>query len=156
MRKKDGPARRLKLWRKFQAGNTVGAVAIDSDSVPAGAVSTGGVWLKLPGRVGDSAILGAGLYADLREGAACATEAGEEIIRNMLGIRACENMRRMDASSAASAAIRLMSRRSGPRTAGVVTVDLKGRVGAAFNTDAMGRAWYDFEKERSIVKVGKV
>ena len=54
-------------------GNTVGAVALDRDGTPAAAVSTGGVWMKLPGRVGDSAILGAGVYADSRLGAACAT-----------------------------------------------------------------------------------
>ena len=63
---------------------TVGAVAIDRAGVPAAAVSTGGTWLKIPGRVGDSAIVGAGIYADESTGAACATGIGEEIIRSAL------------------------------------------------------------------------
>ena len=143
---------KIELWRRLQQGNTVGAVAIDSDGVPAAAVSTGGVWLKLPGRVGDSAVIGAGIYADLKEGAACGTGTGEEIIRNMLCLRACENMRRIDAQAAAREAIRFMSRRSGRGSAGIITVDLKGRVGASYNTEAMGRAWYDHEKRRPVVR----
>lgn len=55
---------------------TVGAVAIDSDGVAASAVSTGGLWMKRPGRVGDSAIIGAGAYADNATGAASATGEG--------------------------------------------------------------------------------
>jgi beta-aspartyl-peptidase (threonine type) len=141
------------LWRKIQNGSTVGAVALDSDGVPSAAVSTGGMWLKLPGRIGDSAILGAGIYADSRGGAACATGTGEEIIRLALCLRACEFLEQEDAHSAARRAVALISRRSGKGTAGIVTVDLKGRVGASYNTEAMGRAWYDHSKERVVVKV---
>jgi len=149
---RDG-RRKLALWRRFSEGNTVGAAAIDSEGVPAAAVSTGGMWLKLPGRVGDSAITGAGVYADAKQGAACATGTGEEIIRNFLSIRACEYMRTVDARSAARKAIGLMTRKSGRGTAGIITVDLKGRVGASYNTDAMGRAWYDSQKGRAVVRV---
>ncbi len=141
------------LWRRVQQGSTVGAVAVDSEGVPSAAVSTGGMWLKLPGRVGDSAILGAGIYADGRTGAACATGTGEEIIRNSLCLKACEFLGEGDAGHAARRAIALISKRSGRGTAGIVTVDKKGRVGASFNTEAMGRAWYDEEKGRAIVRV---
>ena len=55
---------------------TVGAVAIDKFGNVSAAVSTGGRWLKLPGRIGDSAIVGAGIYADNTSGAACATGDG--------------------------------------------------------------------------------
>ena len=150
---KDADGRRkIRLWRRFQEGNTVGAAALDSSGVPAAAVSTGGKWLKLPGRVGDSAILGAGLYADSRTGAASATGEGEEIIRNVLCYKACEYLRKKDAQKAADSSMALMTRESGSGTAGIVTVDLKGRVGAAFNTEAMGRAWYDHQKERPVVR----
>jgi beta-aspartyl-peptidase (threonine type) len=141
-----------RLWRSLNEGNTVGAAAIDSDGVPSAAVSTGGMWLKLPGRVGDSAVLGAGVYAD-RAGAASATGTGEEIIKNALCLRACEFIRGGDALAGARRAIGLISRTSGKGTAGIVTVDAKGRVGASFNTEAMGRAWYDAEKGRVVVKV---
>jgi beta-aspartyl-peptidase (threonine type) len=140
------------LWRRVREGGTVGAAAIDSEGVPAAAVSTGGRWLKLPGRMGDSAILGAGVYADAR-GAASATGEGEEIIRHALCFRACGLLKAGDATSAASGAIAFISRRSGRGTAGIITVDAKGGVGAAYNTEAMGRAWYDRSKGKIVVKV---
>src|SRR5581483_6451820 len=46
-----------------EARDTVGAVAVDASGRVAAAVSTGGLWLKTPGRVGDSAVVGGGLYA---------------------------------------------------------------------------------------------
>ena len=142
-----------RIWRQAQRGNTVGAVAIDTEGFPAAAVSTGGMWLKLPGRVGDSAVIGAGVFADPDTGAACATGTGEVIIRNSLCLKACQLLANSDAKKAASAAIRLVSRNSGEGTAGIVTVDKKGRVGGAFNTEAMGRAWFDHERGRTIVRI---
>lgn len=143
--------RKIRLWRRFQEGNTVGAAALDAEGIPASAVSTGGKWLKLPGRVGDSAVIGAGLYADSRSGAASATGEGEEIIKNVLCYKACEYLREESAQGAADRAIDLISREGGSGTAGIVTVDLRGRVGAAFNTEAMGRAWYDRQRDRAVV-----
>jgi len=140
------------LWRRLQGGSTVGAAALDSEGIPAAAVSTGGMWLKLPGRIGDSAIIGAGVYADSKKGAASATGTGEEIIRNALCMKACDFLPQGGAQAAAESAISLMTRASGPGTAGLITVDLKGRVGAAVNTEAMGRAWYDSSKGRTIVR----
>jgi beta-aspartyl-peptidase (threonine type) len=143
----------LKLWSKIQEGNTVGAVALDCEGLASAAVSTGGIWFKLPGRVGDSAIIGAGIYADDRTGAACATGTGEEIIRSALCLRACEYLRRTDAKSSARKAIALMSARSGRDTAGIITVDSRGRVGASWNTEAMGRAWYNHERGKVEVRI---
>ncbi|HCP47559.1 MAG TPA: hypothetical protein DIU15_16075, partial [Deltaproteobacteria bacterium] len=64
--------------------DTVGAVALDASGHVAAAVSTGGLWLKLPGRVGDSPLPGAGLWADDDVGAAVATGTGESILRALL------------------------------------------------------------------------
>jgi len=144
----------LRMVKRFRTGDTVGAVAISHDGIPAAAVSTGGRWMKLPGRVGDSAVLGAGVYADNRLGAACATGMGEEIIRCSLSLKACEYMKVKDAPAAASKAIGYVSRERGRGTAGIITIDTKGKVGAAYNTEAMGRAWFDQEKERVIVRIG--
>jgi beta-aspartyl-peptidase (threonine type) len=144
---------KIDLWEGIQTGNTVGAAALDAAGVPAAAVSTGGMWLKLPGRVGDSAVIGAGVYADSKAGAASATGTGEEIIRNSLCLKACEYLEKTGAQGAAELAIEMMTRASGRGTAGIVTVDLKGRMGSALNTEAMGRAWYDHEKGRTIVRV---
>jgi len=133
-------------------GGTVGAVGIDSEGVPSAAVSTGGTWMKMPGRVGDSAIIGAGVYADESAGAACATGTGEEIIRNSLCWNACSFMKKRTAAEAARMSISLISRRSGRGTAGIITVDRKGRVGFARNTEAMGVAWFDPERNRIQVR----
>jgi beta-aspartyl-peptidase (threonine type) len=140
------------MLESLQGGGTVGAVALDSDGVPAAAVSTGGRWMKLPGRIGDSAIIGAGVYADGEAGAACATGYGEAVIRSVLCWTACAYLKETDAGSAAGRAIALISARSGTGTAGIVTVDLKGTVGFAYNTKAMGRAWYDRARGRVVVQ----
>ena len=58
-----------------------GAVAIDKEGNIASAVSSGGIWLKMHGRIGDSAIIGSGIYADNKSGASCATGYGEYIMR---------------------------------------------------------------------------
>lgn len=138
--------------REMMGGSTVGAVAIDQDGVPAAAVSTGGIWMKLPGRIGDSAIIGAGIYADKASGAACATGRGEEIIKCVLCWNACAFMKENgNAIYGARRSIALITRRSGTGMAGVITVDLKGRVGFAYNTETMGRAWYDTAKGRVLV-----
>jgi L-asparaginase/beta-aspartyl-peptidase (threonine type) len=75
-----------RYYRKFQGMDlhgTVGAVARDRWGHCAAAVSTGGTSFMLPGRVGDSPILGAGLYAG-PHGAVCATGIGEEIMKRVL------------------------------------------------------------------------
>ena len=143
----------VRIARKLDGGGTVGAVALGADGVPAAVVSTGGMWMKLPGRVGDSAILGAGIYAEPSLGAACATGVGEEIIRSALSMRACEFIRGGDAASAARKAIAYISKARGKGTAGIITVDLKGRLGAAFNTEAMGRAWWDPAKGKAVARI---
>ena len=143
----------FRIVKRFKTGDTVGAVAIGSDGVPAAAVSTGGRWMKLPGRVGDSAILGAGIFADEKLGAACATGTGEEIIRVALSLRTCRFMRRSEAQRAAEKGIAYISRVRGKDNAGIITVDLKGRVGASFNTEAMGRAWYDHDKGKTVARI---
>ena len=154
MKKEDTHRAHLRMVRRLGGGGTVGAVAIGFDGVPAAAVSTGGRWMKLPGRVGDSAILGAGVFADNRLGAACATGMGEEIIRCALSMKACELMKIENAPAAARMAINYISRKRGRDTAGIITVDRKGRVGAAYNTKAMGRAWFDQSKGKAVARVG--
>jgi L-asparaginase / beta-aspartyl-peptidase len=122
--------------------DTVGAVAIDSASSVCAGVSTGGRWLKLPGRVGDSAVVGAGIYADSLSGAASATGLGEEIIRVCLCKTTCDLMRSgADAQSACDAAINMLTDRRGVGTAGVIAIDKRGRFGASRNTEMLQRAF---------------
>ena len=67
-------------YRRTPKIGTVGAVAVDSRGGTSAASSTGGYWLKMPGRIGDTPAYGAGFYAD-RNGAATATGVGEYAVR---------------------------------------------------------------------------
>ena len=122
--------------------DTVGAVVVDEQGRCAAANSTGGLWLKLPGRVGDSAIVGAGLFAcDELGGAACTTGIGERMIRALTAKLACDALAQgASAQEAAEHAIADLDRRFGPDSGGVIVVDGQGSVGAALNTRGMGRA----------------
>ena len=126
--------RQLEEWRRGD-GDTVGAVAFE-DGHLAAAVSTGGYTGKLPGRVGDSPIPGAGLYADDRFGAAVGTGTGELFIRLVLAKFAVDEMASAGAAEAATRAIQLLGQRLQGQ-GGIITVDRHGRVGAAFNTGWM-------------------
>jgi L-asparaginase / beta-aspartyl-peptidase len=118
---------------------TVGAVAIDRKGNVASAASTGGRWLKIHGRIGDSAIVGAGIYADNGLGAACATGIGEFIIRLCLSKYACDYMGRQNNNAFLSSnmAIAKLTQKFGENTGGIITVDTKGQFGAAMNTQSM-------------------
>ena len=119
---------------------TVGAVAIDRKGNVASAVSSGGRWLKIHGRIGDSAIVGAGIYADNDLGAACATGSGEFIIRLCLSKYACDYMGGQNNNNAflsSNMAIAKLTQKFGENTGGIITVDTKGRFGAAMNTQSM-------------------
>ena len=117
----------------LKSADTVGALALDSDGNLAAACSTGGVSLKLPGRIGDSAILGAGLYADDESGAATATGIGEQAMRLVISKAACDLMRRTSAVSAATKVIRCSTMAVGVGT-GLIALDRNGRYGIAHNT----------------------
>ncbi|NQU67761.1 MAG: N(4)-(beta-N-acetylglucosaminyl)-L-asparaginase [Candidatus Marinimicrobia bacterium] len=67
--------------QNIESHDTVTVLAQDSEGRISGACSTSGLAFKLPGRVGDSPIIGAGLYVDNEVGAAGATGVGEEVIR---------------------------------------------------------------------------
>jgi beta-aspartyl-peptidase (threonine type) len=122
-------------------GDTVGAVALDRYGNLAAAVSTGGTPFKLPGRVGDTPLIGAGLYADVQTGGCASTGWGESIIKVLLAKTATDFLGAGYAPvEAARAAIeRLKQRVNG--LGGVILIDVRGRVGYAFNTPRMAYAY---------------
>jgi beta-aspartyl-peptidase (threonine type) len=133
----DRQRERLRNWRGEKSGGTVGAVAIDTSGGVAAATSTGGMVGKRVGRVGDSPILGAGTYADDRGGACSATGHGEAILRTTLSRAVIERLRAGEpAGVAAQKAIAELGQRTGAE-AGVIVVDLAGRVGIAHNSANM-------------------
>jgi len=140
----------VKYWRKLkellpalgiEVHGTVGAIALDSEGNVAAASSTGGVWLKLPGRVGDTPIVGAGFYADNRFGAATATGLGEYITLYGLSRKVVEYMGQgLKPLDASTKAINELTKLFGYVSVGVIALDTKGNIGSAFNTNAMPRA----------------
>jgi beta-aspartyl-peptidase (threonine type) len=144
-------ARRRWQERRPAPGDTVGAVARDRHGHVAAATSTGGLAGKRSGRVGDSAIIGAGTYADDRLGAASATGPGEAIIRLGLVRVALEHTGRgEDPARAAEAALADLQRRLGV-AAGVILLDPAGRLGIAHTTEAMVAAWRAEGEEHTVV-----
>ncbi|HTY56074.1 MAG TPA: isoaspartyl peptidase/L-asparaginase family protein [Candidatus Binataceae bacterium] len=120
---------------------TVGAVALDARGAIAAATSTGGIGGKLPGRVGDSAIVGAGTYADHRGGAS-ATGLGEAIIKTMLCLEAVRALDHADPSHATRAAIARL-RKIDDAEGGIIMLDRQGRFGYANNAEHMEVALFD-------------
>lgn len=134
-------ARRRLHAEQPASGETVGAVARDARGHLAAATSTGGVTGKRSGRIGDSALIGAGTYADDRLGAGSATGPGEAIIRVCL-VRASLELvgGGLDPAFAARQALEGLRERTGA-LAGLILVDPAGRIGAVWTTESMAAGW---------------
>jgi N4-(beta-N-acetylglucosaminyl)-L-asparaginase len=118
--------------------DTIGMIAMDESGNLSGACSTSGMAYKMHGRLGDSPIIGAGLYVDNEVGAAVATGHGEEVIRVVGSHLVVEQMRAgKTAQEACEAAVRLIHRKITNRGApvenyqiGFLALDKKGGFGA--------------------------
>ena len=120
----------------LQAG-TVGAVALDRFGTIAAATSTGGMPGKLPGRVGDSALIGCGTYAESTLGGVSCTGDGEAIIRVTLARRTLEILKSVaDPGQACEVALSVLVEEGGGQ-GGLILVDWRGRVGWARSTILM-------------------
>lgn len=134
---------------------TVGAVALDRDGRLFAATSTGGTCCKLPGRVGDSPLIGCGCYADAEAGGVSCTGYGEAIMKVVMAKAAADllhdpvgatpdaspsalpNLSSRDvASLAAREAVRILAART-HATGGLILLDREGNPGFAFNTPRM-------------------
>jgi len=131
---------------------TVGAVAIDRDGRLFAATSTGGTCCKLPGRVGDSPLIGCGCYADSEAGGVSCTGYGEAIMKIVMAKTAVDLLRSRvtcvdpaaaadvcelsSADLAAREAVHLLGKRT-HATGGLILLDRHGNPGFAFNTPRM-------------------
>ncbi len=130
-----------RTFRPGHSGDTVGAIALDANGLLAVAVSTGGTAGKMPGRVGDSPIIGSGGYADNDLGAAAATGHGEVLMKILFSKTACDLIGDgMNPQQAAEQVLRLLERRAGPTQGGIILMSPSGEVGSAFNTNHMVHA----------------
>jgi beta-aspartyl-peptidase (threonine type) len=115
---------------------TVGAVALDDSGRLAAGSSTGGVFGKLPGRVGDAPIMGAGIYASTAA-AAVGTGVGELFLETLAAFRAGRAIEDGEhPQTACERMIALLGRRE-RATAGLVALDRRGRCGAAYRGGAL-------------------
>lgn len=141
--------------KKTRGSDTVGAVAMDTRGTFAAGTSTGGLMHKRPGRIGDSPLVGLGLYADNSAGGVSMTGDGEMIMRMALAHRIINSMGNgTDADRAAEDAIAAMVRRVGGE-AGCIAIDRHGQIGQAHNTSHMPTGWRTSDMPATAASVKK-
>jgi beta-aspartyl-peptidase (threonine type) len=134
------------------AGGTVGAVALDKRGDLAAATSSGGLTLKLPGRVGDTPILGAGNYA-MPMGAASATGLGEVAMRYLVTKSVCDLLAQgRNAQQAVDEVLSLLA--AEPRAdMGIITIDRRGNIGVGHRSRAMPHAYCVSGKSKVVARM---
>jgi len=133
--------RQLERWNATARG-TVGAVALDSAGHLAAATSTGGTRGQIPGRVGDSPLVGAGVYAEDGVCAISATGDGEALIRAVAAheVAALVRHRGMDLGEAARTVLEYRVRPLGAH-GGLVAMSAAGDIAKPSTTETMYRGW---------------
>ncbi|MCO6454310.1 MAG: isoaspartyl peptidase/L-asparaginase [Pirellulaceae bacterium] len=121
---------------------TVGCVALDSHGNLAAGTSTGGLTYKMPGRIGDSPIVGAGTYADNGTCAVSCTGVGEHFIRHVVAHDISARMA-YRGDSLADAVRHVVHQTLKPGDGGVIAVDRQGQIVLEFNTPGMSRGAAD-------------
>ena len=117
---------------------TVGVVALDQAGNLAAGTSTGGTTMKMPGRVGDSPIIGAGTYANNESCAVSGTGVGEFFMRNIVAADICERVRYLHVSVEQAANDVVMKELADQHgEAGVIALTRQGEAATPFNTEGM-------------------
>jgi len=120
---------------------TTGAVALDQAGNLAAGTTTGGTTYKMPGRVGDSPLIGAGTYANNESCAVSGTGEGEFYIRNVVAADICERVRYLHVpleEAANDVVMKELVEQHGE--GGVIALDRQGHVATPFNTNGMMHA----------------
>lgn len=136
---KKGEGGALHLFKKYFS--TVGAAALDLHGSLAAGASTGGIQAMLPGRVGDSPVIGAGVYAENSQGAVSCTGTGEYILRLALAKEICMNLGSMPPRAASRHSLRRLVRTGG--AGGVIVLDNRGRFAILHTTLFMAAGYAD-------------
>lgn len=127
-----------------QKYGTVGAVAYDKQGNLAAATSTGGVINKHAGRVGDSPIIGAGVFADNTSCAVSSSGYGEDFMRTVLAKTIADHIEfsQVDAKQAVSFGIDYLVKKVDGR-GGVIVIDRQGNCASGFTTQKMIHGWIE-------------
>lgn len=123
---------------------TIGAVAYDGCGNLAAATSTGGIVNKGFGRVGDSPIIGAGVYADNASCAVSATGYGEDFMRTALAKTVADliEFQQLDASEGTKRGIQYLTDKVQGR-GGIIVIDKNGKCASGFTTKRMIHGWIE-------------
>ena len=125
----------------YQGHDTVCVIGRDDNGSMACGVSTSGLFLKQPGRVGDSPIIGSGFYVDSEIGGAAATGVGEDIMKGCLAFSIVEKLKLGTEVQRACEEVlnhheeNMMKRNGSVGSMSVIAMDKNGHVGAATNLD---------------------
>ena len=143
---------KLKRMRKQQAkkNSTVGALAIDKLGNIAAGTSTGGRSNKLPGRIGDSPIIGAGTWAQNNVCGVSGTGHGEYFIRYNVAREICARMEYLNLSVGEASAQVIGQLTAIGIEGGVIVLDKNGNISMEFNTDGMARAYRNSKGDEMI------
>jgi N4-(beta-N-acetylglucosaminyl)-L-asparaginase len=141
--------------------DTIGMLALDVHGKLAGACTTSGMAWKMRGRVGDSPIIGAGLYVDGDVGGATSTGVGEEVIRNAGSFLVVELMRqgRTPTEACKEAVMRIIKRRpEATKTlqVGFLAMNREGEVGAYAIQHGFTYAVCDAQKQDTLLPSASV
>jgi N4-(beta-N-acetylglucosaminyl)-L-asparaginase len=138
--------------------DTIGVLALDAAGNISGACTTSGMAWKLRGRVGDSPIIGAGLYVDNEVGGATSTGVGEEVIRNCGSFLVVELMRQGRSPQAAceEAVLRILKRKPSAKDlqVGFLAINKRGEVGAWAIQKGFSYALCDARKQDALLPSG--
>jgi beta-aspartyl-peptidase (threonine type) len=126
-----------RLEQMNKAG-TVGCVVLDKNGNLAAGTSTGGMTAKLPGRLGDAPIIGAGTYANNKTCAVSATGWGEKFIKNAVAFRISALME-YKGYTLKQAVKEVLDKNLSPKDGGVIAVDQKGNFEMYYTTPSMYR-----------------
>ena len=152
-KEKEGRQGAAPIDHKF---GTVGAVALDQNGNLAAGTSTGGMTLKRFGRVGDSPIIGAGVYADNRSCAVSSTGHGEFFMRLTIARDICAQME-YGGKTVNDAAHDVIHKRleSLGGDGGVIVLDPSGAYAMTFNSDGMFRGVINEAGKREVAIYGE-
>lgn len=129
---------------------TVGAVALDRKGNLAAGTSTGGLSNCLPGRIGDSCIIGAGCYANNNSCAVSGTGEGEYLIRQVVGHTIAMMVEAKMSLQEACDYVIFERNKILQGEMGVISVDKQGTFGISYNTEIMKRAWKSATQELQV------
>ena len=136
--------------QKDKKNSTVGALAMDKLGNIAAGTSTGGRSNKLPGRIGDSPIIGAGTWAQNNVCGVSGTGHGEYFIRYNVAREICARMEYLNLSVGEASAQVIGQLTAIGIEGGVIVLDKNGNISMEFNTDGMARAYRNSKGDEMI------